>query len=115
MEKVACQLTTLDSFVKENGIDKIDFIKIDVEGNEKFVLEGGKETLEKYRPLVYTELLRKHAKRFGYHPNDVIDFMKRFDYACFAIREGSLTEVDRIEETTEETNFFFLCEKFEPF
>ena len=41
--------------------------------------------------------------------------MKRFDYACFTIREGSLTEVDRIEETTEETNFFFLCEKFEPF
>lgn len=115
METVKCQLTTLDSFVRENGIGKIDFIKIDVEGNEKFVLEGGKETLEAYRPLVYTELLRKHAKRFGYHPNDVIDFMKKFDYTCFTIRQGRLTEVERIEETTEETNFFFLYGKFEPF
>ena len=119
MEKVACQLTTLDSFVKENGIDKIDFIKIDVEGNEKFVLEGGKETLEKYRPLVYTELLRKHAKRFGYHPNDVIDFMKRFMLPKNTTEKmdfsADVKEVDRTEETTEETNFFFLCEKFEPF
>lgn len=40
------QVTTLDSFVKENGITVIDFMKMDLEGAEYSVLEGGMETLK---------------------------------------------------------------------
>lgn len=34
-------LETLDEFCGNNAIDKIDFLKIDVEGHELFVLQGG--------------------------------------------------------------------------
>lgn len=36
----------LDTYCKENNIDTIDFIKIDVEGSEKYVFEGAVELLK---------------------------------------------------------------------
>jgi hypothetical protein len=44
---VKCQ--TLDSYCSEYTIQQIDFIKIDVEGAEKMVLEGAKELLQSHR------------------------------------------------------------------
>lgn len=35
------EITTLDQFCEQNGIKEIDFLKIDVEGHELFVLNGG--------------------------------------------------------------------------
>ncbi len=41
------KLTTLDIFCLENAINKIDFLKLDVEGNELKVLKGAKNMLSK--------------------------------------------------------------------
>jgi len=109
MEKVVCLVDTVDNIVASKGIDNIGFIKIDVEGNEKFVLLGAKETLSKYKPLVYCELLRKHSARFGYHPNEVIDYMAGFGYKCYVMKDKELIQIDKITEETVETNFFFKC------
>jgi FkbM family methyltransferase len=38
------QIRTLDSYCKENDIRNVDFLKIDVEGNEFAVIEGGKDS-----------------------------------------------------------------------
>jgi FkbM family methyltransferase len=43
---------TLDSFCSENHIRKIDLIKVDVEGFEHFVFEGGKETLKSTKYII---------------------------------------------------------------
>jgi len=47
---------TLDQAVKHLQIRKIDFIKIDVDGHEYSVLNGGKETLLTHRPPILMEL-----------------------------------------------------------
>ena len=109
-EVIKCKVSTVDTFVHENDITDIRFIKIDVEGNEKFVLEGAKDTLTEQRPIVYSELLRKHAKRFGYHPNDVISFMADLGYSCHTMRERKLVAIKAVTEETSETNFFFIPE-----
>ena len=44
------KLTTIDQFVKDNQISKLDFIKADIEGAERLMLEGAKETLKNLRP-----------------------------------------------------------------
>ncbi|MCS7175976.1 FkbM family methyltransferase [Pseudothermotoga sp.] len=43
-------LITLDRFVQENSIDRIDFLKMDVEGYERKVLLGGMNSLKKFKP-----------------------------------------------------------------
>lgn len=43
-------VTTLDTFVKQHSIERIDFIKIDTEGFEREVIEGMQETLSRIKP-----------------------------------------------------------------
>jgi FkbM family methyltransferase len=44
------ELTTLDQFVAENNLAKVDFIKADIEGEERKMLLGARETLRKFAP-----------------------------------------------------------------
>lgn len=46
-----CDLVTLDSF----AYDRVDWIKVDVEGFEMSVLEGGRETIRRNRPWLLLE------------------------------------------------------------
>ena len=50
--KEKIEILTLDIFVKEKKLEKIDFIKIDVEGYEIEVLKGGIETIKNLRPIL---------------------------------------------------------------
>ncbi|MDR1952267.1 MAG: FkbM family methyltransferase [Elusimicrobiota bacterium] len=44
------KITTLDKFVKDNNIKKIDFIKSDIEGAERDLLRGAREVLREFAP-----------------------------------------------------------------
>jgi FkbM family methyltransferase len=44
------EITTVDDFVKENGLPRVDFIKADIEGHERYMLEGAQETLKHFAP-----------------------------------------------------------------
>ncbi|WP_300367948.1 FkbM family methyltransferase [Brachyspira sp.] len=43
---------TLDEFVENNNIERIDYLKMDVEGAEKHILEGAVKTIKKFRPSI---------------------------------------------------------------
>ena len=45
----------IDQFVKEQKLERLDFIKIDVEGFESEVLKGAKQTLARFKPRVFIE------------------------------------------------------------
>jgi FkbM family methyltransferase len=108
MTKLECQTNTIDKFVKEKSITKLDFIKCDVEGAEFLVYKGGAETIEKYKPIVFTEMLRKWSAKFNYHPNEIIEFFKQFGYNCYTSHDGKLIPFEKVTEETLETNYFFL-------
>lgn len=40
----------IDDFIKQNGITKVDFIKMDIEGAEPEALKGAIETIKKFKP-----------------------------------------------------------------
>jgi FkbM family methyltransferase len=46
------ELRTIDSF----GFRNVSLIKIDVEGFEDYVIEGAKETIQRYRPILVVEI-----------------------------------------------------------
>ncbi len=48
-------LTTLDKFISDNKISKLDFLRMDVEGYEAHILKGGVTTIKKYHPDLYIE------------------------------------------------------------
>ena len=46
----AIRITTVDDFVRENNLLKVDFIKADIEGFERYMLAGAKDTLRRFAP-----------------------------------------------------------------
>ena len=43
-------ITTLDKFVEENKLERVDFIKADIEGAERDMLRGACNTLKTFAP-----------------------------------------------------------------
>lgn len=50
---------SIDDFVHSNNIDKVDLIKMDVEGDERSVILGAREVINKYRPKMVICLYHK--------------------------------------------------------
>jgi len=104
---IPCTVTKLDTFVRAHTL-RPDFIKVDVEGAELAVFQGGLETLRTYRPVILTEMLRKWARKFGYHPNELMELLGGLGYQCFFLEDGRLVELQVMTEAVMAINFFFL-------
>lgn len=98
---------TLDAWVVNTGCAP-DYLKVDVEGAELWVFEGGARTIETHRPKVFAELLRKWSAPFGYHPNDVLRFFFERGYGCWAVGKAGARRLTEVTDETEETNYAFL-------
>ena len=78
--KIDVQTNTLDNFVTENNIKKMDVIKIDVEGHEHEVIKGALHSLSAYKPILIIEIEQRH------HTIDIatiINDVKQMEYRCF--------------------------------
>jgi FkbM family methyltransferase len=107
IKEISCLVKKFDDFVLDEDLH-VDFIKCDVEGAELFVFKGGLKTIERDKPIIFTELLRKWSSKFKYHPNDVIKLLENIGYKCFFISNENLIEIPEINVSTVETNFVFL-------
>lgn len=104
LEKVT--ISSLDLLCVGGAIEPV-FIKADIEGAELPMLRGASVTLGRYRPIVLCELLRKWSARFGYHPNEAINFLASFGYECWAITPQGISGINHMTDETQETNFLF--------
>ena len=77
---------TLDSFVRENKIKKIDFIKIDVEGHELKVLEKTTNILKNNRPILMIEILNDKKKKY----KKVFKLMSKNNYLSYYLNRKNL-------------------------
>ncbi len=58
-EKASCLpvlIVALDDLMVWEGLDRLDYLKIDVEGAEHQVLLGARKTIEKFRPIIQMEV-----------------------------------------------------------
>ena len=81
-------LTTLDAVVAALGLDRVDFIKADIEGWELRLLHGSADTLRRFRPCLMLELTGDHLARAGDRLDDAFAFLEELDYAAFELVPG---------------------------
>lgn len=82
----------LDSFFENqiNECDDIDFIKIDVEGYELEVLEGGRRLIDTFHPLIICEIEWRHNDRY----KEVFQFLFNLGYVCEYFANGCMNSVE---------------------
>lgn len=102
------QLVRLDDFLRERRIDRLDFVKIDVEGHELEVLKGGSELLLRVlRPVFLIEVF---PYVYAGHLDKVCRYMNGFQYSAYVLnrdRSILLPLTSGNAEFSEGYNYFF--------
>jgi len=98
---------TLDRYAREHGIERLDLMKIDTEGNEDEVLAGATELFARSRPLVFCEVLK------GLTEEKLNTWFESRRYRFFRLEAAGPRAFSRIEgdETYRARNFLFAPEE----
>ena len=83
-EKFEITLKKIDDFNFDN---EISFMKIDVEGHEMEVIEGGKLFIKKNKPVLLVEIEERHSKKNIHHS---IDYINGLGYNSYFYDENNL-------------------------
>ena len=79
------KIFSLDELVETYKI-KYSLIKCDVDGNELFVFESGKNYLQKYKPKIVMELAPYLYAENGYKADDLFKIIKSFKYNFYDVQ-----------------------------
>jgi len=100
--QVQVELTSLDKyFIDSNLADKINFIKIDVEGLEFSVLKGMKNILKNNKKIkILFEFMPKNTMEAGFTPIELLNYLTSHDFKLYCIDERTkkLLHVSNNEE-----------------
>jgi len=87
----------LDETFGELSLDRLDFLKVDVEGFELEVFEGAKETLSAYRPIVFLEM--NHWCLNIYRKISIPEFRERLmQYFPYVFAVDGLDYLDYVDQ-----------------
>src|SRR6266516_568934 len=82
---VDVEVTTLDRYAREHGIDRLDLVKVDIEGGEYRFIQGAQETLGTLRPLVVMELRDDLLRRSQASEREVIALWRHLGYVGYRV------------------------------
>lgn len=81
---------TADDFCAQAGIARLDFVKLDVDGHEWSVLQGFRETLARFRPIIVVEIAPFiYAGEKTREFDDFIEFLAGLGYRFTDANSGS--------------------------
>lgn len=103
---VQITLTTMDDFVIENNIKKLDLIKIDVEGYEYNVLKGAQKTITSLRPKMFIEINDDLLRLQEASAKSVIFLLNELNYKAINSRTSKTISV---EDDFEKCHFDAIC------
>ena len=76
--------TTIDLFIKREKIEKVDLIKIDIEGAELLCFKGAETLLSSATPpVIIMECCENFCDRFEYRVYDLLEYLAKFGYKFY--------------------------------
>jgi FkbM family methyltransferase len=76
-----CKMVKLDSIID----NIVSIIKIDVQGYEKFIVEGCVGIIEKYHPHLIIEFENHQLGKFGYNSEQLFSYLKKLGYNLYLL------------------------------
>ena len=81
-------VTTADQFVPGLHLAHIHFIKIDIEGFEVRMLKGAKDTIEKYKPVMFIEAVNEFLTLQGSSTAELLRLLESMNYKSINAYNG---------------------------
>lgn len=94
MRVESIEVRTLDSFVEDRKITRLDFLKADVEGWEARMLIGGQGALARFKPMMFLEIVESSLARAGSTSADIFNLLSAIGYRAQKLNpDASLSDV----------------------
>ena len=77
------RVRTLDAFCTDAGIDRVDLVKMDVDGAEPEILRGAEHLLQQHRPTMIIELAPYALERSGGSLANYVALLESLEYQLF--------------------------------
>jgi FkbM family methyltransferase len=91
--RIPVHVVRLDKWATSHKVNRVDFIKLDVEGAELAALEGAPKLLSRLRPVILAEVQDVRTAPWGYRAREIVTLLERLEYSWFQPAErGVLRE-----------------------
>jgi hypothetical protein len=88
------QVTTLDEYVKDHNIRHVDFLKVDVEGYEFFVLKGAENMFKQGIVDMVQYEFSGATLESRFFLRDFLRFFEQYGYDMYRLKSRSLERVE---------------------
>jgi len=92
--------TTIDTFLKEENVERMDLINMDCEGSELFVLKGAERTLRrnKNKIKIFCEVHHSMLRDLGISVQDLVKYLQELGLQVHSVSLTDLSIGDNFEE-----------------
>ena len=109
------EVVTLDGFAEKHlaAGERVDLLKVDVEGFELAVFEGAAGLIERDKPLIFCEIEARHNARY----REVFELLARLGYSAYYAHGGKLTLLESFDISglqTEEALAYRVSDRYQP-
>jgi FkbM family methyltransferase len=90
------RITTVDVFMKDHNVPRVDVLKVDIEGAELMLFRGARDLLERAdAPLILYEGFGFLTRGFSYHPVEILWFLESCGYTLYVLNSdtGEISEL----------------------
>lgn len=108
------ELTTLDDFAAAEKLQRLDFIKADIEGMELHFLRGAMATIGRLRPALMLEVVPWALSRVDAVPQDIFDLFAPLGYRVFRTREHDGYRFEPVHGFAGAADYLFVPEEKVP-
>lgn len=104
-QRETVEIRTLDRFVRDTGIARLDFMKVDIEGWERRMLAGAKDTISRFGPSMMIEVIEENLARAGDSAQGLFDDLAALGYRAFRCDPAGQKFFELEGPTTEDAFF----------
>lgn len=94
MTTTGAEARTLDSVISSLKLDRVDCIKLDIDGFECGMMRGASEVLTRWHPVIIMELAPYALEEQGASLDELIGLLKQYGYSLFDLSKGTPLAMD---------------------
>ncbi|MBE9502204.1 MAG: FkbM family methyltransferase [Chloroflexi bacterium] len=91
VRKFMVSTTTIDRYLNEEKVERIDLINMDCEGSELLVLKGAEETLRRNKVKIFCEIHHDFLRHLGQSVQDIVEYLEKLEFEVYSVSLDDLS------------------------